>query len=328
MSPLKVSVIVPLYNAEKFAQRCIDSILCQTLQDFEVLLIDDGSKDKTGEICDKAAEKDKRFRVFHKENGGVSSARNIGLNQARGEWVTFVDADDWIEPNYLKILEETEADKCDWIFADWRTLWNDGRPNEIYELHRGELIQDWETIKTIWNEIASNDICRCPWGKFFKKAILDKNNLFFDESLRYGEDTVFNYQYLTFINSIRFSNTPDSDYIFHQTAGTRAIYKYKCTPEGIITVRDKIFEIFYGKGLENIKFERLIFFGFTMLEHCYLGIADSKIRKDFYNSPLQKKIENRCLPTIKFYDRMMYYGFKYCPHTLIYPLAKQYLNYR
>ena len=88
-----VSIIVPVYNTEKFLHRCIDSILAQTYTDFELLLIDDGSKDSSGAICDEYAVKDARVRVFHKENGGVSSARNLGLDNAKGEWITFVDSD-------------------------------------------------------------------------------------------------------------------------------------------------------------------------------------------------------------------------------------------
>ena len=99
-----ISVIVPVYNAEKYLHRCIDSVLAQTYTDFELLLIDDGSKDQSGEICDEYAQKDARVRVFHQENGGVSSARNLGLDNAKGEWVTFVDSDDWAKPYYIEHL--------------------------------------------------------------------------------------------------------------------------------------------------------------------------------------------------------------------------------
>ena len=97
----KISVIIPVYTAEKSLCRCIDSILTQTYQDFELLLIDDGSTDSSGAICDEYAEQDARIRVFHKENGGVSSARNVGLDNARGEWYAFVDSDDSVSPHYL-----------------------------------------------------------------------------------------------------------------------------------------------------------------------------------------------------------------------------------
>lgn len=97
----KISVIVPVYNTEKYLRRCIDSILAQTFTDFELLLVDDGSKDNSGAICDEYAKKDPRVRVFHKENGGVSSARNLGLDEAKGEWIAFVDSDDYILRYYL-----------------------------------------------------------------------------------------------------------------------------------------------------------------------------------------------------------------------------------
>ena len=102
--PPQVSIIIPVYNSENTLRRCLNSVLAQTFTDFECLLVDDGSTDDSGRICDEYAEKDKRFRVFHKENGGVSSARNVGLDNASGEWITFVDSDDWIEGSFLDSL--------------------------------------------------------------------------------------------------------------------------------------------------------------------------------------------------------------------------------
>lgn len=96
-----ISIIVPVYNAEQYLPRCIDSILAQTFTDFELLLIDDGSTDSSGKICVEYAGKDFRIRVFHKENGGVSSARNVGLDKARGEWVCFADSDDKMSETYV-----------------------------------------------------------------------------------------------------------------------------------------------------------------------------------------------------------------------------------
>lgn len=113
MNNPKISVIVPVYNTEKYLQHCIDSILAQTFTDFELLLIDDGSKDGSGVICDKYAAKDKRVKVFHKENGGVSSARNMGLDNAKGEWLIFLDSDDfWSDIDILDVLINS-ANKID-----------------------------------------------------------------------------------------------------------------------------------------------------------------------------------------------------------------------
>lgn len=107
---MKISVIVPVYNVEKYLNRCIDSILAQTYRDFELILVDDGSPDNCGEICDEYAAKDNRIHVIHKENGGLSDARNAGLDwmfaNSKSEWVTFVDSDDWIHPRFLEIMYE------------------------------------------------------------------------------------------------------------------------------------------------------------------------------------------------------------------------------
>ena len=112
-----ISVIVPVYNAEKYLNRCIDSILSQTMTDFELLLIDDGSQDNSGRICDEYAEKDARVRVFHKSNGGVSSARNQGLDNAMGNWITYVDADDRCSCDYLEHLLSKVDDDTDLIIS-------------------------------------------------------------------------------------------------------------------------------------------------------------------------------------------------------------------
>ena len=102
----KVSIIVPVYNVEKYLQRCIESILTQTETDLELLLIDDGSKDKSGLICDEYAQKDERVNVIHKENGGVSSARNLGIEKANGEWMCFIDADDYVRLDFLSNIQQ------------------------------------------------------------------------------------------------------------------------------------------------------------------------------------------------------------------------------
>ena len=102
----EISIIVPVYKVEKYLRHCVDSILAQTFTDFELLLIDDGSPDNSGAICDEYAEKDNRVRVFHKENGGVSSARNLGLDNARGTYIMFCDSDDYVADNWAEKLYE------------------------------------------------------------------------------------------------------------------------------------------------------------------------------------------------------------------------------
>ena len=103
----KVSIIVPVYNIENYIRVCVESILAQTYESFELILVDDGSKDNSGILCDEYAAIDSRVKVIHKENGGVSSARNTGLQQAKGKWIMYVDGDDWIEPDMIESLIET-----------------------------------------------------------------------------------------------------------------------------------------------------------------------------------------------------------------------------
>lgn len=121
----KISVIVPVYNVEKYLRRCVDSILAQTFTDFELLLIDDGSKDKSGEICDEYAKTDNRVKVFHKENGGVSSARNLGLDNAKGEWICFCDADDWVLSEWLQAFSLLILGNEDIIFSGYISIYNE-----------------------------------------------------------------------------------------------------------------------------------------------------------------------------------------------------------
>lgn len=110
----KISVIVPVYNVEKYLSRCIESILAQTFTDFELLLIDDGSKDASSKICDEFAKTDARIKVFHTENRGVSTARNLGIKEASADWICFVDSDDWVEETFLSDLygDGFSQDEC------------------------------------------------------------------------------------------------------------------------------------------------------------------------------------------------------------------------
>ena len=113
-----ISIIVPVYNVEKYLHRCIDSILAQSFTDFELLLVNDGSKDKSGEICDEYAAKDSRVRVFHKENGCVTSARKLGFDSSVGEYVLFVDSDDYIDKDGIASLVSLSDDDVDIIIGD------------------------------------------------------------------------------------------------------------------------------------------------------------------------------------------------------------------
>lgn len=129
----KVSVIVPVYNVERYLEKCVRSVLAQSERDFELLLVDDGSPDGCGALCDRLAEEDSRIRVIHQENMGLGGARNTGIEKARGEWLLFVDSDDWIEPDTLeKALAAGEREKADLVLFAFRSVTEEGKTVQIF----------------------------------------------------------------------------------------------------------------------------------------------------------------------------------------------------
>lgn len=202
-----ISVIVPVYKAEKYLHRCIDSILAQTYTDFELLLIDDGSPDNCGAICDEYAEKDARVRVFHKINGGVSSARNLGLDKVKGEWVTFVDSDDYVHPNFFKSLDE----KCnvDLVVESFQIVGSNEKWDGILE----DVVYDNDLLKEKIVELSLKSNFQVPWGKFYRRDIIYAHQIKFDEKIHSGEDTLFVLNYLVHTRTLQLHKEP---YYFYE----------------------------------------------------------------------------------------------------------------
>ncbi|MBR5553536.1 MAG: glycosyltransferase family 2 protein [Clostridia bacterium] len=181
-----ISVIIPIYKTEDYLRRCLDSVVNQTYKKLEIILVDDGSPDKSGEICDEYAQKDNRIKVIHKENGGVSSARNAALDIACGEYVTFVDSDDYIHPEACAILfnaaKETSSDVvvCGFInvFAD-KHVKNDYA--EIKTLENNAILQEYVMDK------IRPEAC----AKLIRKSVIGE--IRFDTNFTCGEDLLFNY---------------------------------------------------------------------------------------------------------------------------------------
>lgn len=213
-----VSIIVPVYNAEKYLNRCIDSILSQTKTDFELLLIDDGSKDNSGRICDEYTEKDARVRVFHKPNGGVSSARNLGLDNAKGKWITFVDADDRCSCNYLEHLLSKVKDDTDLIISYAVICDSTGEKAEVYPEYRVNAT-NFERL------FVDSDMHwhTSPWAKLYRASIIYENSLRFNEMMHIGEDADFLFSFMLITDKIYVSSDTD--------------YYYTCDVSGSLTKR-------------------------------------------------------------------------------------------
>ncbi len=211
MSTPKISVIVPVYNVERYLPRCIDSILAQTFTDFELLLIDDGSKDSSGEICDEYASKDSRVRVFHKENGGVSSARNLGLDNARGEWIAFCDSDDWVKPEFLGTFIGMAGD-CDLLSQGFHSFnWHNAGDKDIAEatgLYQGDRFLPFLLQLQATNQLGF------IWCKAFRRKVINGNGIRFDTSIKLMEDLVFVLQYCECGNGVSNSGSCHYQYKF------------------------------------------------------------------------------------------------------------------
>lgn len=197
-----ISVIVPVYNSEKYLHRCIDSILSQTYTNFELLLVDDGSRDRSAAICDEYALKDSRVRVFHKENGGVSSARNLGLDNANGEWVAFVDSDDWVEKNYFFNLQ-TDSD-VEFVIVQGFVKYGVQKLS-VFKIDDGAK----NNIANLLDQMVYPNLFVAPWGRMFSLSIIKKYKIRFP-IISYFEDLIFNLSYLSCI--CVYSIVPDFSY--------------------------------------------------------------------------------------------------------------------
>lgn len=182
------SIIIPVYNVAPYIRKCLDSVLSQDFNDWEALLIDDGSTDGSGSICDEYASRDCRFRVFHKTNGGVSTARNIGLDNARGEWIWYVDPDDWLAADALPCLANAISGRnCDTVF--FGIEYYDENGTLLGEENR-ELVLDKAKNETI----IINDYP--PQNYLLKREIIEKYHLRFSAGIPTGEDLEHQYKYL------------------------------------------------------------------------------------------------------------------------------------
>jgi len=196
----KISIIVPVYQVEKYLRRCLDSIVAQTFTDWECILVDDGSPDNSGKICDEYAEIDNRFRVFHQENAGVSAARNKGLDEAKGEWITFVDSDDYIEEDYLQSFNPDELENGS-LYVHSNYYREEKYQTKVFGIAENELkrICDCTDTKILYAYLEKNSggLLLGPCMKLFQQSVIKSNNLLFDVRFSFGEDNLFVLSYLS-----------------------------------------------------------------------------------------------------------------------------------
>lgn len=215
----EVSIIVPVYNAEKTIGRCIESILNQEYTDFELILCNDGSRDKSGQICDEYAEKDSRIHVIHKENSGVSDTRNVGIRSASGTYIQFLDADDWITVDATKLLVRTMKEKeSDLVISDFYRVVGEhiSRKGDIDT----EEVMSTEKFAKFMMENPADFYYGVLWNKLYKRELIESYEIYMDEQLSWCEDFLFNLEYLLHCKTVAALQVPI--YYYVKTEGSLA----------------------------------------------------------------------------------------------------------
>ena len=209
----KVSIVIPVYNCEKYLDECLNSVIKQTYNNIEVLLIDDGSTDLSGKICDVYSEKDSRFKTFHIKNGGVSNARNTGINEATGKYITFIDADDIVSEYFIEKMVFGYKDDVGLVVCNYTCLYKD---TEVYKPYDIQGIISSETAKK--ELFKDNSIRGFSCNKMFLLKTIKDNNLLFDINIKICEDLLFCFTYMNFIKNISIIN--EKHYFYRMRKGS------------------------------------------------------------------------------------------------------------
>lgn len=295
----KLSVIVPVYNAETYLERCINSILTQTFPDFELLLIDDGSKDSSPLICDKYAQNDKRIKVIHKPNEGVSSARNHGIEIATADWITFIDADDFISPNYFASIENQDADIL--IFRNERLQIN-GSTYITYEVPSSER-NVYDNYSNIITHYLIHPVVKVPWAKIIKRERIGELRFITGQPI--GEDTEFIYRLLAKCNSIEVLN--NNTYYWQDNDKQNDAKKYEQPPEKAAEYVSNIYKAYRSLSTRQISVEAfLINFFFNLCKRNKTNRYKSWFANDAVkemNEYIKKTDMSLCGDYYWFYER-------------------------
>lgn len=275
----KISVIVPIYNAERYLKKCVDSILAQTFQDFEILLIDDGSTDLSGSICDSYADTDNRVRVFHKPNEGVSQARNDGVRQAVGEYFAFSDSDDTVEPDWLENLYQKAEQTCaDLAICNYYAVSEFGREARCHPFAEGDVLEGEALKARLYQSIVTcNDVgLYSLWNKLFRADVVRASGLSFQKGMSFGEDMLFLLDVYRRVKRIVFSE--------------KLLYNYEIRETGLFLAYKPTFArdilICYGRMIADTA----DFFDHSALDLKYYFYLDRAVKGIVQNEKKKKKL--------------------------------------
>lgn len=278
---MRFSIIVPVYNVEAYLPACVESVLSQTHEDFELILVDDGSRDGSGALCDAFAKKNGRIKVIHKNNGGQSTARNQGLKAATGEFTCFLDSDDFYSsPQFLEHLAQTITAKTDMVLFRYCKYYEDGRKDACGISMAG--LDGWNKAD-LWPELVRRDafFCSC-WSKAIRTQLLREHNIEFDEQLS-CEDMDWFYKVVPHAETIRVIDHPYVNYRQRSNSVTSS-FNIKSITDYITTLRkwSNVFSVLENAGTKNAMLSSLAKL------YCNLLISFSRHTKEL--APLKQEI--------------------------------------
>lgn len=301
MSNLRLSIIIPVYNSGKYLEKCIRSIKSNKCEEYEIIMIDDGSNDGTSEICDKYSD-GFQVKVIHQKNSGVSNARNRGLKLARGEYITFVDSDDYVSPDYVGTIVQKIDTKKDIYFFGSNKIEGNKKTRCREWIYRIEDKFDMERICDVVLSGKSNE----PWDKVFKKRIIDENNIKFNENVGLGEDIIFTLDYLKYVKSSELIKKDIYNYRILSTGLSR-----KQCNMGVLENRNalflKIIEIIEYKHLEKDVKEHAYSFMLQIIVNC----CGKLIKNDYSSKEIYENISK-----FVWYNELLKYNYSGCKNKV------------
>lgn len=320
-----ISVIIPIYNVEKYLEKCINSILNQTYKNIELILVNDGSKDSCKSICNRYAEKDSRIKVIHKENGGVSSARNKGIEIATGEYIAFVDSDDYIHKNmYELMINIAKSNKSDITICDFKYV-NANNPEKINnDLNVDNLeIEEFTSIECLENLYGKTPVkFEVVWNKLYKRELFE--NVRYEESRIY-EDSIIIHRLIYLSKKVIYLHCPLYMYLQREGSITSKPFKLK-NLDGIYALKSRV-EFFKSKKLVKLKYKADYDYRVRFIKDYYKAekslIHSKKVLREFkreFNKGILEIFKN---PNFNCKEKISLYIFIISPY-----LYKLYIEYK
>lgn len=316
---MKISIIIPVYNAEKYLERCLESLRNQSFTDFEVILINDGSSDSSLSICKKYKAKDQRFILIDKKNEGVSKARNKGISESSGDCICFVDSDDYVDSDYLLQMyyDWNKSENTELVFQGVRRVFKNGTENTT---HIPDIIVSALDKNKLFN-VGKISLNGNPVSKLFKSSLVKDHNLFFNEKFTYNEDMIFILEYILLCrNQIVFSSTIHYNYMINTGSLTNKLLQPNAYFEPYVYYKRLFFEDF-RINLSDLNFS-IIYENFKINLHMFMNSAlVNNIRPaDIFDAEdwaIYNKISANGSVVRKFLDFFIKRKMNFIPATII-----------